>query len=312
MYELPYCNCSPLHFRDSTRHPELWFTTLRNARFDEETLIYGKYFTECEALIGDRRYMVYAPTIYDATRMAKLSMLIFEECSSRISTIKYLRREIVVDPKYDIYTDVFLEEIPAGRPLSEAIYTSTQRHLLRGMRAFRRRLKENNIVLNNVDIDNIIVDESYEWHAIRCLYATYGQRRDDAAFRLIKDNIMEYSLTELPSDSSALDATRREYPGIKLPLCERRRRVVTKEGVGFVDERDTIVIPVQYLTATDFYENRSIVTTKAGGVGIIDRDGRYIIAPEYDRIEFDHEDGDSKAYRGDNVTLYDYNGRIKG
>ena len=80
--------------------------------------------------------------------------------------------------------------------------------------------------------------------------------------------------------------------------------------MGFIDDRDVMVIEVQYRSATDFYENRSVVTTFEGRVGIIDRYGKYIIPPQYDRIEFDHQNGDSEAYVGDKVTIYDYNGEI--
>lgn len=301
---------SRLVFRDSIRHPEVWFTALRKAQFDEQTLTYGKYFTECEAIIKGKRYMVYAPTHYDATRRALDSMQIINNTRPPIGAIKFYAEEIAYDTTLASYVNIFTEKIPEGTPLSEAIYTFSQRELLRGLRAFKRMLSDNNISLNNVDIDNIIVGKNYEWHAIRCLYATYAKRKDNNAFKAIKESIEEYGLRDDFNAAELAAAVRREYPGIMLPLCERRRRVVTKDGVGFIDDRDVMVIEVQYRSATDFYENRSVVTTFEGRVGIIDRYGKYIIPPQYDRIEFDHQNGDSEAYVGDEVTIYDYNGEV--
>ena len=301
---------SRLVFRDSIRHPEVWFDALRKARFDEQTLAYGKYFTECEAIIRGKRYMVYAPTTYNSTRKALDSMEILNNTKPRISTIKFYAEEIIYDSIYASYVNIFTEKIPDGTPLSEAIYTFSQRELSRGLRAFKRFLSDNEICLNNVSIDNIIVGENYEWHPIRCLYATYGKRKDNDAFKLIKESIAEYGLRDDYNAEELIAAARREYPGIRLPMCERRRRVVTKDGVGFIDDRDIMMIAVQYQNATDFYENRSVVTTFEGRVGVIDRYGKYIIPALYDRIEFDHQDGDSKAYLGDEVTTYDYNGEI--
>ncbi len=302
--------CSRLVFRNSIRHPKEWFTTLRKAQFDEQTLAYGKDFTECEATINGKRYMVYAPTSTEATQGALNSMHILNSLDVHINTLRFYEREIFHDTTYASYANIFIEEIPDGTPLSEAIYTFSQRELCRGLRAFKRLLKDNGICLNNVDIDNIILDHNYEWHTIRCLYVTYGKRKDDAAFKFIKENIREYGLSDNYNAEELIAAARREYPGIKLPMCERRQRVVTKDGVGFIDDRGIMMIDAQFRSATDFYENRSVVTTFEGRVGIIDRYGKYIIPALYDKIEFDHQDGDSKAYIGNEVTIYDYNGEV--
>src|SRR5690554_2082431 len=52
---------------------------------------------------------------------------------------------------------------------------------------------------------------------------------------------------------------------------------------GYVDERGDLVIPTMFVSATDFYNNRAVVspTKEDGKNGVIDREGNYILEPKY-------------------------------
>ena len=300
---------SYLQFRDCVRRPDLWLRTLTDISFDEESLACSKYFAECKAIIAGKPCMVYAPISQGSTRIAVDSINTLSSSGNAISSIAHYADEHLTNAHYDAYASIFVEEIPEGVLLAEALYTHTRRNLERGLREFRKLLRTHDISLGNITTTNIIVDSDNRWHPIRCLYAQQGRTRDAKALRAIANEIKEcgidegsHTTTEQAPSSSA------DYPGKLFPLCERRRRVITKDGVGFVNENNVCVLPHKYLSATDFYENRSIVTTIEGRVGIIDRYGKYIIPAEFDRIDFDKINGDSKAYRGDEVTIFDYLG----
>jgi hypothetical protein len=91
-------------------------------------------------------------------------------------------------------------------------------------------------------------------------------------------------------------------------LSERRYRTTTSNGTGFLDQNRHCVVENIYLRATDFVEDRAIVTLPCGKTGVINRNGRYIIMPQYDDIEYDVTRGILKAHSGDSVTIFDYLG----
>ena len=80
-------------------------------------------------------------------------------------------------------------------------------------------------------------------------------------------------------------------------------------GVGFKDKNGDIVIADEYLTATDFCSNRSVVQLKSGKMGIIDRKGRYIIEPKYSSINFNPTNGISIVRDGELEIRFDYCGK---
>jgi hypothetical protein len=69
-----------------------------------------------------------------------------------------------------------------------------------------------------------------------------------------------------------------------------------------------ILIEAIFRDATDFLEDRSIVTTHDNKMGIIDRKGRYIVEPLYDSIDFDVDDGISIVTNGNQSAKFDYFG----
>jgi hypothetical protein len=75
-----------------------------------------------------------------------------------------------------------------------------------------------------------------------------------------------------------------------------------------MDEQENIVIEATFHSATDFLEDRAIVTLHNRKMGIIDRKGNYIIEPHYDNIDFDVDDGTSTVVDGDKCAKFDYFG----
>lgn len=302
--------CTYHIFRSCIRNPKLHLRTLDDIVFDETTVACTEHFVECEATIFDCRVMTYAPLSLDAIHYANHAMEVLAATNGDLGNFKVVKNEILLNSHFASTCSLIIETLPQGTLLSEAIYTFSQEHLLQGLKNLKQRLLRHNVCHTNLTPDNIIVDSNYEWHPIRWYYAVKGKRKDYKAFKLLAERIHECSIPErfAPTLDILSHNNNIEYPGKRFPLRERRRRVITENGTGFKDELDNWVIEDIYRHATDFTEDRAIVTLKSGHKGIINRSGKYIIPPVYDKILFDTNNGESKAYNGLELTLFDYLG----
>ena len=85
-------------------------------------------------------------------------------------------------------------------------------------------------------------------------------------------------------------------------------RVEDEGGFGFVDTDNNPVIPSQFLWAGDFHEGRAEVQTRTG-MGLIDREGGYVIPPEYEIVDYDPAVSIVHVRHGGRWALFDYLGR---
>lgn len=69
-----------------------------------------------------------------------------------------------------------------------------------------------------------------------------------------------------------------------------------------------MVIPSHFLWANDFHEGRAEVQT-AEGMGLIDKQGGYVIPPHYEIVEYDPATSLSLVRRAGNWARFDYLGR---
>ncbi|MBO5832048.1 MAG: WG repeat-containing protein [Alistipes sp.] len=304
--------CTYLEFRRCMRNPQLCLRTLGDMLFDDSTLACTEHFVECAAEVFNCRYMVYAPLSLDSIHFANHAAQSLEGKEDLVR-FKVLAREMILSNPFASYCSLIVENLPQGKILSEAIYTFSYSHLMAGLQDLKRRLVQSGVCHRNLTPENIIVDENYVWHPIRWYYATSGKRKDYKAFRLLEERIRECAVPDdmAPHLNLIMSQGEIDYPGKRFPIRERRRRVITERGTGFVDDRDVMVIEDVYRRATDFQEDRAVVTLKSGLVGVINRHGRYIIPPEYDKIIFDVATGDSKAYKGVGFAVLDYFGNRK-
>lgn len=305
--------CTYLAFRNCIRNPHFHLRTIGHMTFDDSTVACTEHFVECVATAFGCSYMIYAPITLDAIHYARRAMSAFETTAGELGSFKVLPEEMLLDGIFASSCSLIVESLPAGTLLREALYTFSQEHLLEGLNELKQRLLRSGVCHMNLTLDNIIVDNNYRWHPIRSYYAIKGRRRDLKALKRLEEQIMECSLPESFVPTLGLLASRNEldYPGKVLPLCERRRRVITERGTGFCDEKGEMVIEDVYRSATDFCEERSVVTLKSGLMGVINRRGDYIVEPIYERIRFDTTTGDITAYQALDIHLFDYIGRAK-
>jgi len=94
-------------------------------------------------------------------------------------------------------------------------------------------------------------------------------------------------------------------------MCEGLTCVCGESGYGFVDEAERVAIPLQYLWAGDFAEGRAMVETPTG-MGLIDKQGRYVIEPRCEIVEYNAYTGCSRVRSEGLWARFDYLGRQQG
>ena len=297
--------CSIVEFRNALCEPEAYFSTLRNIEADTATICRSRYFAECQATIDGHNAIIYAPISPEATTLMHEAIPLLRNTASRLCSeltlfaceLRCARGEAC---------SVFVEWVAYGRPLSEAIYTSSQSTLLAELEELSIMLHRNDISLNNLKAENIIVDNSGKWHLTHQYYTSANTSNDRKAIEDLRELIEQNALSDI--DTNCLSEAMSEY-SVSEPMHEHRRKIEENGLVGFADESGNKVIDCKYLSATRFIEHRSVVTLPNHRMGVVDIDGNEIIATEYDAIKYDVESGESWAFLGDKAALFDYLGK---
>lgn len=303
--------CTFSQFRDSLNAPQTLLRTQHNAIFEPDTLCCNKHFAEARATIDRSPVMLYAPITLQAAEIAHNAICCIEPYVEYFADMCILPKEILYSGLVSGRCCMIKETIPSGIPLSEAIYTLSRLHLLKGLNSLKTHLKMYNLSHNYLNIYNIIVDGNHRWHTIRNLYITHGYGNDIAILQELEQCINQTALHE----STTLNEQLHLYSVVKssrnvtlYPIKESRRRFETPNGIGFKDRNDNTIIEDIYSWASDFEEERAVVRLKDGNMGIIDRQGKYIIQPIYTNIEYDSYTGITTAYNGMLCTKFNYLG----
>ena len=296
--------CSIVEFRNALCEPSAYFCTLQNIEANTATICRSRHFAECRATIDGRNAIVYAPISPEATRLMHGAISTLRNTASRLcSELTFHACEL--KRANGATCSVFVEWVAWGRPLSEAIYTSSQSALLAELEALSEMLHKNNISINNLKAENIIVDNLDKWHLTHQYYTTSSTSHDDNAIECLRQLIEQNALTDL--DTHCLGEAMSEY-SVSEPMHEHRRQIEENGLVGFADESGNKVIECKYLSATRFVEHRSVVTLPNHRMGVVDIDGNEIIATEYDAIKYDVESGESWALLDNKAARFDYLG----
>lgn len=297
--------CSIVEFRNALCEPEAYFSTLRNIEADTATICRSRHFAECRATIDGRNAIIYAPISPEATTLMHEAIPLLRNTASRLcSELTLLACELRCARGESC--SVFVEWVAYGRPLSEAIYTSSQSTLLAELEELSIMLHRNDISLNNLKAENIVVDNLGRWHLTHQYYTTSSTSHDANAIECLRQLIEQNALSDI--DTNCLSEAMSEY-SISEPMHEHRRKIEENGLVGFADESGNKVIECKYLSATRFVEHRSVVTLPNHRMGVVDIDGNEIIATEYDAIKYDVDSGESWALLGDKAALFDYLGK---
>lgn len=307
--------CTNMQFMNAIKHPDICLRRYAALNFDVDTIRSTKYFIECRAVYYGNPVMVYAPITPHSTAMATRAIAAHDKKIKSIGTLTIVANEMLCTGITLRRCSLIVEKLPLGTPLSEALYTFTNSHLKYGLEQLEAELKENQICVNHLSIDNIIVDNKYNWHVIRPYYVSKDIGNDTEAFNRLREQIDSCSLSDSIDINSSVCEGYSEYGCTKddngrilYRASEGLCRFKSNIGVGFEDESGNIVIADKYLSATDFMEDRSIVETFDHKMGIIDRSGKYIIKPSYHNIEFNIDNGESRVVSKGRYATFDYFG----
>ncbi len=201
-------------------------------------------------------------------------------------------------------TTLVAQRLPAGSSFEEALRCEPRERLLAALDRLESGLRAMKLSHNNLKAQNLRWSEG-RFMVLRCYDAESGTEdfeRDRRAFEELRRQI---SLQAQSTDNEWSDTP----PAEDLSGCfEDRRRVIVEGMTGFEDAAANVVIEPRYEWCEDFREGRAVVATKAG-YGVIDRDGNYIIRPEYEMIEYDSERSLFFIRRRGRWATFDYMGR---
>jgi hypothetical protein len=204
---------------------------------------------------------------------------------------------------------LIMEQLPEGDPLDVVINSMSREALTQGLEMLDATLRRCNISHNNLTSRNIIVDRQGRWLPIRQYYTRRGYGGDAEGFRRLRELIIKYTTPMEEVDISRLTPWPKRSAVDMDALFEGRRQITTGEGIGFEDEFGEVVIEPQYIWASNFMENRAMVRTKEGRMGVINRYGRVIISTIYDSVEYSPSSGKSVVRCNNLYSIFDYNGK---
>ena len=308
--------CSTFEFRNALCMPYKMLSTLKNIESLIDTLTRSKYFAECRIREDRGESLLYAPIDKESLRMVHHANLALNKAYDN----GFIRLEILNDEmlrlnaqsmtlEHTTYCTLAIERLPEGRTLGEAIKELSREELLHGLAMLDAELRRYDISHNNLTADNIIVDANNRWLPIRQYYTRRGYGGDTKALNALHELITTYHTTSTTVDISQLKPWRDMANINDSELHDGRRRCTTSRGVGFEDEYGTLVIEDKYLAASNFMENRAIVTTKNMEMGLIDSRGHEVIEAIYDHVRYSEDSGKSIVVCNKLCAIFDYNGK---
>lgn len=206
--------------------------------------------------------------------------------------------------------DLVLQRLPAGRSFAEALLTEPAERLLAGLDALQAALRELGFSHNNLRAGNL------RWCGgrfipLRYHDAGFGTPDGDAeAFEDLRRQIRAAGDPMQVSDVAADYAPQRRLTGHRWTshVFEGLVCVEDDDGFGFVDTDNNPVIASRFTWAGDFREGRAEVETP-GGMGLIDRHGRYVIPPEYEIVDYIPAESIVRVRKNGRWAEFDYLGQ---
>lgn len=206
-------------------------------------------------------------------------------------------------------SDLILQHLPAGKSFADALLTEDKERLLSALDTLQEGLRELGFTHNNLKTENL------RWCAGRFIPLRYhdariGEGSDTEAFDDLRGKITAAPGTQTVCDMAVAYQPMQRLTGHRWTshVFEGLICVEDDAGYGFVDTDNNPIIPAQFIWAGDFREGRAEVQT-ATGMGLIDRQGCYVIPPEYEIVDYDPSTSIIRVRLDGRWALFDYLGR---
>lgn len=212
--------------------------------------------------------------------------------------------------------DLLLHQIPEGETLYEFAEFASREKLLEALEFMESEFKRMGIVHNNLTPHNIIIGDNYQMTAIRYHHAEKETPEKDCSGEFA--SIREWIKTSIDLEdehsgvvhhiiNKELSASLFSgYKHVGNPF-EELVCVANEQGYLYVNYENKVVIEGCFKWAGDFHEGRAEVETETG-MGLIDKEGNYIIAPKYDIVDYSVECGLSRVRKDNEWALFNYMG----
>ncbi|MFI3302914.1 MAG: WG repeat-containing protein [Rikenellaceae bacterium] len=291
--------------RDQCHDPAVWRTT---------------NFAEAEVMFEGKRYIIGMPLTEEAhihclrkvTLMNKFNSVHLSYSEMLIDEMKFKNRRGEV-----VATDLLLHEIPEGSTLYEFAEYASRTKLLEAINRLEQEFKRLELVHNNLTPHNVIVDEQYNIYAIRYHYTEKASADKDCGEEFASLREWVNSTVNIDQEGREGEATTAETPRLSATLFsgynhvsnpfEELVCVADDKGYMYVSCDNKVIIDGRFKWASDFHEGRAEVETESG-MGLINKEGEYVISPIYDIVDYNFEYGLSRVRKGSQWALYDYMG----
>ncbi len=272
-------------------------------------------FAEAQIEIDGKHYMLCLPlsgTVEPSVERICIALTNLSPVA--LTEYRLFKNEITMPDSMgqDASFDVILHAIPEGEPLDKAALFVTTGRLRTAFDMLKRELTAIGFVHGNLKPSNLIYGTDRHLYPIRYNYARLGATAEEVENDL--RNIAQFientpEIAEIGEEPSTLTEYTTPRPCDEhFPMQDMMRRVRKGELYGYLDDEDSEVIAPQFIYAENFFENRAVVQTVEGKMGVIDHDCKWIVEPIYDMVGF--EDGLFDARLGEHWIKIDYLGNI--
>lgn len=309
------------HFTEALEAPDLLLATLRDCQ-PRRTATGGiamsrtSRFAEVEIRWNGARYLLCFPLSGAAIFSVEQTAAKLKYLQTELLTDYLLLRDEMIftdDEGQPHHCDLILHRLPDGEPLNKCVWQYDAETLLRRVDELEQGLLQLDFHHNNLKAENLIVTPQGRLIPIRYHFARFGSGSDAEQFEALRRLIREEASAgmELHEPTAPAYRTRPEFTGHLFvgEMSDMLIRVEDEAGYGYVDTSNRTVIAPQFIWAADFREGRAEVQT-AEGMGLIDKQGRHVIEPRYEIVDFNPYTGCTRLRREGLWALADYNGRI--
>ena len=208
--------------------------------------------------------------------------------------------------------DLFWEPLPKGVGLDQLLIEGCHgEEILCALKRLLEELGKKGISHNNLKAENLIFTPEKELVAIRPHLIAFGKgnKTDLEACKVLQEQIHNADAScWLQALEEGVVFDKSVLSEIKWPASEGLYRVREGRKYGYKDGSGNWIIRPRYYRAENFREGRAEVRGSTG-LGLIDKEGHYLISPHYEIIDYNELSGLSKAFKEEQWHYFDYMGR---
>ncbi len=276
----------------------------------------SKHFVDCFFDDSGQRYMLSMPLSNEALTWAKRSAVYLRTLSSSVICHYEVMPAVlrVRSGQRLVNVDLVCEYLPKGKILSRVIERVEPQALYSAAADLFDEYERIGVMHSNLAVNNIIFTDDGRMVPLRYQYmdkynGILAQNEFDRLLSWIErkkgvERPVGICLAEPENRAPAIDLTDYDWHS---NYCEGFCVVRRGELYGYVDMSGVEVIKPQYLWANDMHEGRAEVKT-AGGMGLIDGRGRYVIDPRYEVVDYDMSSNCVMVRQAGLWARFDYNG----